>query len=325
MRRRLLPISGTQDSGGGTALPTMSPTLEGQNLPSPYGLRRFVSGLEEVPEEESDRANEQRRRETPTKTPPVVAQATAGFAGSSTKTTPALRGKSSKSRLFHRYMLGNTASPSNAVGTSIVADSPASIETPMTKLSSREGLAYEGGSGPPTPSRKSKVKSPGLLSEFGQLVKTKGRKVKAVLQKPRKIYVDPSLYSHLYTYNGCFTRKTIFHAPKVLQQDLALPNVSQMKPIRFTERKTIEELKLIRPVRIQYKVYLFERILLCCKEINPNKPKNKMMGNNKALIDKKGKPRLQLKGRIFMQNVTDVLTVAKSGEDSPRLVLGRAC
>ena len=63
----------------------------------------------------------------------------------------------------------------------------------------------------------------------------------------------------------------------------------------------------------QYKVYLFERILLCCKEIDPNKPKNKMLGSNKSLIDKKGKPKLQLKGRIFMQNVTDVVTVKKSG------------
>jgi hypothetical protein len=60
------------------------------------------------------------------------------------------------------------------------------------------------------------------------------------------------------------------------------------------------------PVREQYKIYLFERILLCCKEINPNKAKNKMLSSNKPLVDKKGKPKLQLKGRIFMQNVTDV-------------------
>ena len=64
----------------------------------------------------------------------------------------------------------------------------------------------------------------------------------------------------------------------------------------------------------QYKVYLFERILLCCKEINLNKPKNKMLGNNKPLVDKKGQPKLQLKGRIFMQNVTDVLTFSRIGE-----------
>ena len=67
-------------------------------------------------------------------------------------------------------------------------------------------------------------------------------------------------------------------------------------------------------VRAQYKVYLFERILLCCKDINPNKPKNKMLGNSKPLVDKKGKPKLQLKGRIFMQNVTDVVTVKRAGK-----------
>ena len=68
------------------------------------------------------------------------------------------------------------------------------------------------------------------------------------------------------------------------------------------------------PQREQYKVYLFERILLCCKEINLNKPKNKMLGTNKPLVDKKGQPKLQLKGRIFMQNVTDVLTFSKIGK-----------
>lgn len=62
-------------------------------------------------------------------------------------------------------------------------------------------------------------------------------------------------------------------------------------------------------VEREYKVYLFERILLCCKEIDPNKPKNKMLATKKPLVDKKGKPKLQLKGRIFMQNVTDVVTL----------------
>ena len=70
----------------------------------------------------------------------------------------------------------------------------------------------------------------------------------------------------------------------------------------------------ICPLRTQYKIYLFERILLCCKEINPNKPKNKMLGNNKPPLDNKGRLRLQLKGRIFMQNVTDVLSFVKTGE-----------
>ncbi|EKG13041.1 hypothetical protein MPH_09861 [Macrophomina phaseolina MS6] len=62
----------------------------------------------------------------------------------------------------------------------------------------------------------------------------------------------------------------------------------------------------------EYKIYLFEMILLCCKEINPNKQKNKLM-SNKQLYDKRGKPKLQLKGRIFMQNVTDAISTAKPG------------
>ncbi len=38
-----------------------------------------------------------------------------------------------------------------------------------------------------------------------------------------------------------------------------------------------------------------------------------MLGTSKPLIDKKGKLKLQLKGRIFMQNVTDVVTVKRAG------------
>ncbi|KAF2274731.1 uncharacterized protein EI97DRAFT_98052 [Westerdykella ornata] len=58
----------------------------------------------------------------------------------------------------------------------------------------------------------------------------------------------------------------------------------------------------------EYKIYLFEMILLCCKDINPNKQKNRM----KALA-KNGKPKLQLKGRIFMQNVTETISLQKPG------------
>lgn len=58
-------------------------------------------------------------------------------------------------------------------------------------------------------------------------------------------------------------------------------------------------------------MYLFETILLCCKNIDINKPKNKLYAKN--LTDPKGKPKLQLKGRIFMQNVTDLVSLAKPG------------
>jgi hypothetical protein len=72
----------------------------------------------------------------------------------------------------------------------------------------------------------------------------------------------------------------------------------------------------------QYTIYLFERILLCCKEVNPNKSKDKLMGAQKDKKDKKDKnktkepnknAKLQLKGRIFMTNVTEVLSLAKQG------------
>lgn len=60
----------------------------------------------------------------------------------------------------------------------------------------------------------------------------------------------------------------------------------------------------------EYRVYLFERILLCCKDMTPGKPKNRLGVKSTA---KPGKLRLQLKGRIFMQNVTDVMAYTNSG------------
>jgi cell division control protein 24 len=62
----------------------------------------------------------------------------------------------------------------------------------------------------------------------------------------------------------------------------------------------------------QYKIYLFAMILLCCKEVKSANQKNKMIG--RPILDKKGRPKLQLKGRIFMQNVTDTVTSAKPGK-----------
>ncbi|KAH7397552.1 BcCDC24, RhoGEF protein [Cadophora sp. MPI-SDFR-AT-0126] len=80
--------------------------------------------------------------------------------------------------------------------------------------------------------------------------------------------------------------------------------------------------KEVRPLFSLYTIYLFERILLCCKEVNPNKSKDKLMGAQKDKKDKKDKNRnkepnknakLQLKGRIFMTNVTEVMSLAKQG------------
>ncbi len=65
----------------------------------------------------------------------------------------------------------------------------------------------------------------------------------------------------------------------------------------------------------QYEIYLFEYILLCCKEINPNKEKSKRdktKSNTPKPRNRNNK--LQLKGRIFMTNVTEVISFAKPGK-----------
>ncbi|TGZ77324.1 hypothetical protein EX30DRAFT_311449 [Ascodesmis nigricans] len=66
----------------------------------------------------------------------------------------------------------------------------------------------------------------------------------------------------------------------------------------------------------EYLIYLFENILLCCKETGTGKKQGKtIMGkSSRAALGPKQKTKLQLKGRIFMQNVTDV--VSSSGHGS---------
>ena len=125
---------------------------------------------------------------------------------------------------------------------------------------------------------------------------------------------------HLYKLDGPFKNTTLFLFSRFQYPDpilslksratIAIAPVVENKPIDKLEKQVANDLAIQSLVREQYKVYLFERILLCCKAINPNKPKNKMLAKNQPLIDKKGKPKLQLKGRIFMQNVTDVVTLS---------------
>jgi cell division control protein 24 len=100
-------------------------------------------------------------------------------------------------------------------------------------------------------------------------------------------------------------------------------------------KRFADSMGITAPIYEQYTIYLFERILLCCKEINPNKSKEKVMGIQKDKKDKnKAKEpnknaKLQLKGRIFMTNVTDVIALGKQGNvvravsDKTILIFGR--
>lgn len=139
-------------------------------------------------------------------------------------------------------------------------------------------------------------------------------------------------WGHSLKFNGVFTQTSAFlFYEQMLPSPISSfsqaspvelgaknPNKAKVEPIKLTrlEQNMTDDAALELPLREQYKIYLFERILLCCKEINPNKAKNKMLSSNKPLVDKKGKPKLQLKGRIFMQNVTDVIFIMnkKSGK-----------
>ncbi len=69
-----------------------------------------------------------------------------------------------------------------------------------------------------------------------------------------------------------------------------------------------------------YEIYLFECILLCCKEVTPTKSKDKK-DKTKSTGPKirSRSAKLQLKGRIFMTNVTEVISFAKPGKPTSSL------
>ncbi|KAI0533664.1 Rho guanyl nucleotide exchange factor [Xylaria digitata] len=62
-----------------------------------------------------------------------------------------------------------------------------------------------------------------------------------------------------------------------------------------------------------YEIYLFEHILLCCKEAQVSKSKEKKDKNKSISKGRNKSSKLQLKGRIFMSNVTEVISFAKPG------------
>ncbi len=100
----------------------------------------------------------------------------------------------------------------------------------------------------------------------------------------------------------------------------------------FLVTQFANELGIICPRYEQYTIYLFEKILLCCKESNPNKSKDKLMGTKKDAKDKKDRnkgpdknAKLHLKGRIFMTNVTEVVSLAKKEQGAYFELLVRVC
>ncbi|KJZ79712.1 hypothetical protein HIM_01181 [Hirsutella minnesotensis 3608] len=69
-----------------------------------------------------------------------------------------------------------------------------------------------------------------------------------------------------------------------------------------------------------YEIFLFENILLCCKEASATKSKDRRdrtRSTGPKLRNKSAK--LQLKGRIFMTNVTDIVSLSKPGSHSVQI------
>ncbi|KAI5292441.1 hypothetical protein KEM52_006352 [Ascosphaera acerosa] len=71
----------------------------------------------------------------------------------------------------------------------------------------------------------------------------------------------------------------------------------------------------------QFTLFLFENVLICLKEILPNKSKTKLMGGKeKASGSQRGKTKYQVKGRVHMANIT-VLKVLEGPVGQHRLLL----
>lgn len=282
---------------------------------------KFQSELEDVPEEILRKTEEESLTQAPLEQHSIVAFADCTSPLNSPKISP----QRSIRRSPRRVLFSKTTRVSPKAGSSKI--SPRTPTTPSTlsisENSSQISLIKPGGfdgvdsSQLHTPSRIGKARAPGALGKFGNsFLKSRGdRKLIGNSNIPMQI-----CDCFLYQFNGTLKPSTSFLFSDALAPAITKHVTKQKKTLRDKTIENIEfrpsnlekyianEMGLIVPVRVQYKVYLFQRILLCCKEINPNKPKNKMLGTNKPLTDKKGKLRLQLKGRIFMQNVTDVVS-----------------
>ena len=152
---------------------------------------------------------------------------------------------------------------------------------------------------------------------------TVGSKCKAALKshlhtnsKADESECDSASSTSTPIFDQCHWPGTIFFQDLCVQH---LIDVPQSSP-HLLSMEFANSLGSFCPHSEQYTIYLFERILLCCKEINPNKSKDKLMGAQKDKKDKKynkkeinKNAKLQLKGRIFMTNVTEVLSLAKQG------------
>lgn len=65
----------------------------------------------------------------------------------------------------------------------------------------------------------------------------------------------------------------------------------------------------------EYNIYLFERIILCCREVGPPSGKKSSKSNSIARRPPSRQPaRLQLKGRIFVNNVIGATAHHRNGE-----------
>ncbi|KAL8946599.1 MAG: hypothetical protein Q9222_007027 [Ikaeria aurantiellina] len=161
-----------------------------------------------------------------------------------------------------------------------------------------EGYRRPDWSIPPSPKSPS-PKSPVIGKKFFRVLGRFGR------QRTRSLDPNPHVF-----FNACVKASTNFCN--------GIPKSSMHRSKKFIpselESECVTEQQLVNPCSEQYIIYLFERILLCCKEVNPNKQRAKMLSKERIQVNL-GKPRLQLKGRIFMQNVTDVLSFSKIGRD----------
>jgi len=155
-------------------------------------------------------------------------------------------------------------------------------------------------------SSKRKALSLGHISDFLGL---KSKESRETSSHPFFLAPDDQRHWDEERSDASFINGMVFYHPECINPITR----KQFSPQDYTDKMGIT------PNSEQYTIYLFERILLCCTD-GTSKSKDKLMGVQKDKKDKKDKRnkenktgKLQLKGRIFMANVTEVVSLGKQG------------
>ncbi|KAK2785283.1 hypothetical protein FQN51_003829 [Onygenales sp. PD_10] len=101
-----------------------------------------------------------------------------------------------------------------------------------------------------------------------------------------------------------------FNAPSSPSTPTSPPTSSSSSSRRMSASSASDQGKRRRALSTIDRLILANESL---RNVNPNKQKSRLVGKEKQAAAAKGKPRLQLKGRIYMANVTEIISLQRPG------------